>query len=167
MANALRTLVDRFLGRGEAAVTVPPLDGALKPNNLLEEARTGLAIAAPDNLVSTGEALIFSSGNTLLRQPFDGSVGATFGTAEGTVSAMAWNSGGGLAVAFGGRIAFLNASGDPVSGQSGGTENWSGVTAMDFAPDGSLVVAIGSAKNGLDDWQRDLYRQGLRRAGFR
>ena len=79
MANPLRTLVDRFLGRGEAAVTVPPLDGALKPNNLLEEARIGLGIPAPDNLVSTGEVLIFSSGNKLLRQPFDGSAGAAFG----------------------------------------------------------------------------------------
>ena len=156
MASPLHNWVDRFLGRGEAAVTVPPLDGALKPNNLLEEAPIGLGIPAPDNLISTGEALIFSSGNRLLRQPFDGSAGAAFGISEGTVSAMAWRAGGVLAVASSGKIAFRNSAGDIVPGLSGGTENWSGVTAMDFAPDGSLVIAVGSAKNGLNDWQRDL-----------
>lgn len=156
MTNSLRNWVDRFLGRGEAAVTVPPLDGALKPNNLLEEARLGLGIPAPDNLVSTGEALIFSSGNRVLRQPFDGSIGAPFGISEGAVSAMAWSASGVLAVASGGKIAFRNSAADIVPGLSGGAETWPGVTAMDFASDGSLLVAVGSAKNGLDDWQRDL-----------
>ncbi len=156
MANPLRALLDRFLGRGEAAVTVPPLDGALKPNNLLEEARIGLSISLPDNLVSTGEALIFSSGDRLLRQPFDGSVGSAFGKSDGVVSALAWDAGGVLAVASGGKITFRNADADLVSGLSGGSENWSGVTAMGFAPDGALIVTVGSAKNGPEDWQRDL-----------
>jgi hypothetical protein len=156
MANALGNWVDRFLGRGEAAVTVPPLDGALKPNNLLEEARIGLGIPAPDNLVSTGETLIFSSGDRLLRQPADGSAGALLGVTEGPVAALAWGAGGVLAVAAGGRISFRNAGADLVAGLSGGAQDWSCVTAMDFAPDGSLVIAIGSSKNGLEDWQRDL-----------
>ena len=34
----LRGMIDRFVGRGEAAITVPPMDGALRPNQLLEEA---------------------------------------------------------------------------------------------------------------------------------
>lgn len=161
MTSALRTnpllkWVDRFLGRGEAAVTVPPLDGALKPNNLLEEARIGLGIPAPDNLVSTGEALIFSSSNRLLSQPPCGSLGTEFGVADGTVAALAWGAGGVLAVAAGGRISFRNVSADVATALDGGSENWSGVTAMDIAPDGTLVIAVGSAKNGLDDWQRDL-----------
>lgn len=156
MANALRNWIERFLGRGEAAVTVPPLDGALKPNNLLEEARIGLGIPAPDNLVSTGETLIFSSGDKLLHQPPCGSVGAQFGVAEGPVAALAWGAGGVLAVAADGRISFRNAAADAVTGLSGGTQDWSGVTAMDIGRDGSLVIAIGSSKNGLEDWQRDL-----------
>lgn len=156
MANPLRNWVDRFLGRGEAAVTVPPLDGALKPNNLLEEARIGLGTPAPDNLVSTGETLIFSSGNRLLCQPFDGSVGSTFAITDGAVTALTWGAGGALAMAADGRITFLNADADAVAGMTGGTGKWAGVTAMDFAPDGSLVIAVGSSRNGLDDWQRDL-----------
>lgn len=156
MANALRNWVDRFLGRGEAAVTVPPLDGALKPNNLLEEARIGLGIPVPDNLVSTGEMLIFSSGAKLLRQSFDGSVGAEFGVANGPVAALAWGADGVLAVAAGGKISFRNAAAEIVTGLSDGTRDWSGVTAMDFTSDGSLVITVGSSRNGLDEWQSDL-----------
>jgi streptogramin lyase len=43
-----------------------------------------------------------------------------------------------------------------VTGLSCGTENWSGVTAMDSVPDGTLIIAVGSSKNGAEDWQRDL-----------
>jgi hypothetical protein len=155
MASPLRNWVDRFLGRGDAAVTVPPLDGALKPNNRLEEARIGLAIAAPDNLVATAGGLVFSSGDKLLRQPDDASAGSHFGTADGPVAALAWR-GDVLAVAAGGKISFRNASADSVTELNGGSRDWSGVKAMVFAPDGSLVITVGSSKNALADWQRDL-----------
>jgi hypothetical protein len=35
MIGALKRKLDGFLGRGEAAVTVPVMDGPLKPNQLL------------------------------------------------------------------------------------------------------------------------------------
>jgi hypothetical protein len=38
--SALKTFTDRFLGRGEATITVPSFDGALKPNQILESAET-------------------------------------------------------------------------------------------------------------------------------
>ena len=52
MSALVGSWLERFLGRGRAAVTVPPLDGALKPNNRLEDAPRGLASHAPDNLVA-------------------------------------------------------------------------------------------------------------------
>ena len=33
---ALKTFTDRLLGRGSAAITVPVMDGTLKPNRVLE-----------------------------------------------------------------------------------------------------------------------------------
>ena len=45
--GALKTFSDRLLGRGSAALTVPPMDGALKPNNRLEEAAAGIAAQEP------------------------------------------------------------------------------------------------------------------------
>jgi sugar lactone lactonase YvrE len=49
---AARRAYDRFAGRGEAAVTVSAMDGALRPNAALEEAEQVLAV-----LVSTGAGL--------------------------------------------------------------------------------------------------------------
>ncbi len=156
VANALRMFVDRFLGRGEAAVTVPPLDGALKPNNLLEEAPFGIAMPAPDNLVVTQAGLVYSSGRTLHKQPPCGGAGMPLREEDGLISALAATASGILAVASGQSIRFVDASGCEAEGRSAGKQNWSGVTAMEFAADGSLLIAIGSSKNALEDWQRDL-----------
>lgn len=160
MANALRNFVDRFLGRGEAAVTVPPLDGALKPNNMLEDAAFGLAVSAPDNLVATVDGLVYSSGADLHRQPACGGPGSVFCTLDGPVSALAVSPGGILAAATGRTIVFINAAGQDLAGLSGGNQDLANVTALEFAPDGALLVAIGSTKNSLDSWQRDLLEGG-------
>ena len=63
--NLLTRAIDRFAGRGSAAVTIPAMDGPLKPNARLEESRALLAIDAPDNLVSEGGRVLFSSGAQL------------------------------------------------------------------------------------------------------
>ncbi len=44
----LRKVVDRWLGRGEASITTPPMDGAFRPNDLLDSAATILETPAPD-----------------------------------------------------------------------------------------------------------------------
>lgn len=160
MANALRNFVDRFLGRGEAAVTVPPLDGALKPNSLLEDAAFGLRVPAADNLVATGEGLVYSSGADLHRQPPCGGPGMAFRTLGAPVSALAVSPAGILAAATGRTIVFTDTSGRDAAGLSAGNHDWTGITAMDFAHDGTLFVAIGSSKNALDEWQRDLLDSG-------
>lgn len=157
MANPLRNWVDRFLGRGEAAVTVPPLDGALKPNNILEEAPLGIASQEPDNLVLTADGLVYSSGRVLHRQPPCGGPGLKAGETQDAISALAVSPSGVLAVAAGKTISFRDAAtGAPASGLNAGSQAWDCVTAMAFAPDGALLVTVGSSKNGLEDWQRDM-----------
>ena len=68
---ALREFTDRVFGRGEAAITVPPFDGALKPNQLLEEAAVVAELAEPEDLATDGRSLFVSDGSRLLR--LDGS----------------------------------------------------------------------------------------------
>ena len=46
MIAALRNWTDQLLGRGAAAITVPMFDGALKPNQILEQAETFAEAAA-------------------------------------------------------------------------------------------------------------------------
>ena len=61
----LRGVIDRFVGRGDAAITVPPMDGALRPNQRLEEAHVVMEARAPDNLVLHHGEVLFSSGRDL------------------------------------------------------------------------------------------------------
>ena len=61
----LRGVIDRFVGRGDAAITVPPMDGALRPNQRLEEAHVVMEARAPDNLILHHGEVLFSSGRDL------------------------------------------------------------------------------------------------------
>ena len=67
----LANLLDRFLGRGAWAVTVPTFDGPLLPNQKLEEAETLASVEQGDNLVSTPKGILLSSGKMLLRLQID------------------------------------------------------------------------------------------------
>ena len=40
--NPLRKVVDSWFGRGEASITIPPMDGAFRPNDLLDLAPLSL-----------------------------------------------------------------------------------------------------------------------------
>ena len=72
MIGALRRAWDSFRGSGDAAVTVPPMDGALRPNRLLEEAEVLVSADAPDDIADTGNGLVFSSGSRIVRLGADG-----------------------------------------------------------------------------------------------
>ena len=54
---ALEDFFDGILGRGDAAITVPPFDGSLKPNQLLEHAEVAGEFGAPEDLTVAGGAL--------------------------------------------------------------------------------------------------------------
>ena len=51
MIAALKNFTDRLLGRGDATITVPSFDGALKPNQILEKAEIVGQFDAPEDLV--------------------------------------------------------------------------------------------------------------------
>jgi hypothetical protein len=164
MSASFGNWLERLLGLGRASVTVPPLDGALKPNNRLEDARAAIASSEPDNLVVLDGAAVWSSGTELLRTGVDGEP-VRFATMDGVISAMAVSAAQGcVAVACEGRgISVLDRSGaDTGLGRKSG---WpvACITAMAFADEETLIVCVGSAETKLDAWQRDLLEH--RRAG--
>ena len=61
---ALKTFTDRLLGRGDATITVPSFDGALKPNQILEKAEIVAQFDAPEDLATDGKALYIADGAT-------------------------------------------------------------------------------------------------------
>jgi hypothetical protein len=151
--NPLKKAVDSWFGRGEASITIPPMDGAFRPNDLLDLAPANLEVPAPDCFAVTSHGVIVSSDRSLLR--VDKPDSAEIATFDRPISALTGLPDGGAAVGLiDGGIVF-------VGGERGGTTlaknpEVACITALAPASDGALLVANGSATNGPAAWKRDL-----------
>ncbi len=144
----LTRALDRWFGRGDFSVTVPPMDGAFRPNDRLDAAAIALEIPAPDALAVTSRGLLVSSGARLinLRTPSDGAF-----EFEAEITALTGLPDGGAAAALSdGRIVFTDGRTIPAHREI------SCITALAPAPDGALFVANGSSAFPPAEWTRDL-----------
>jgi hypothetical protein len=154
----LTNAYDHLTGRGAGAVTIPAMDGALRPNLRLETSDRIVELEEPDNLVVQGARALFSSGRTVFsielgdEQPklvqahaFDCVITALAMSSEATIAV-------GLAD---GRIVFPT---DPATGEISqlGGSHFKGPTALTFTQDGNLLVCLGSSVHSPDAWQRSL-----------
>ncbi len=170
MIGALLDWKDRLLGRGDASITVPVFDGALKSNNLLEEAPVFATLDAPQDLATDGHALFVANGKTVLR--YDPGAPGAGGNTDATevrrfdrpVSALACLPGGGLAVALDGREVHI--AGGAYDGRRwdavAGTP-LNAVNAISVGADDRLLVTDGSREYPFEHWKHDL--MGLGRSG--
>src|SRR6187401_3489235 len=101
MIGAMKEFADRLLGRGDATITVPSFDGALKPNQILEKAETVAQFDAPEDLATDGKALYIADGAAVLR--LDGAATTEVRRFDRAITALCCLPGGGLAVALDGR----------------------------------------------------------------
>src|ERR1700737_4057609 len=101
MISALKDFADRFLGRGDATITVPSFAGALKPNQILEKAETIGQFEAPEDLATDGKALYIADGAAVLR--LDGSATTEVRRFDRAISALCCLPDGGIAVVLDGR----------------------------------------------------------------
>ena len=99
MIGGLIRAWDNLLGHGEAAVTVPPLDGALRPNRKLDEATVRVPLTGVDCLAVVSDALLASSG-TVVYALEDGDTWRAHGEYEANVVCIAAVSEDALAVAL-------------------------------------------------------------------
>jgi len=152
----LDSLLDYFRGQ---AVTIPPMDGALRPNTALDDgAAELLAAAAPDNLAAAGGQVLYSTGNDLLRLPAHGGGGpVAVARFDAPVSALACSPDGAIAVGLDdGRILL---KGGALDGQVLAPVAFGGLacpTALAFADAGTLLVCQGSSTHRPSDWVVDL-----------
>ena len=160
MIEALRAWTDRLLGRGDAAISVPVLDGALKSNRLVEDAEIVAQLEAPEDVASDGRTLWVADGARVLR--FDGSGAPTIEHAfERTVSALAWLPAGGLAAALGGSE--VRVLGGPYDGRrfdAAGGRRLNAVNALAGTPGGTLLASDGSLTQPPERWKHDLMELG-------
>jgi hypothetical protein len=149
-------------GRGSHAVTVPPMDGALHPNQAIEKAPVLLEVAAPDNLVYDGKRLLFSSGGRVRLLKAAGAAAAAddFADFDRPVSALGLHPGGGVAIGLdGGTIVLRGGLHDgKVLSRLGGRDIVC-PTAILFVDESTLLVAIGSQQNPPERWTHDLMQR--------
>ena len=159
MIAALIDWKDRLLGRGDAAITVPVFDGALKSNSLVEDARILATLDAPEDLATDGQTVFVADGQRVLALRADGL--AEVLRCSGTISALACLPGGGFAIALDGRE--VRIEGGPQHGRQWttvGGQRLNAVNAISVGEGGRLVVTDGSSEHPWTDWKRDLMSLG-------
>ena len=146
----IKRALDRWFGRGEASITTPPMDGAFRPNDLLDAATVVLEAPGPDALAVTAQGLLVSLGQSLKR--VDKGEDLTPASFDAEISALAGLPDGGAAAGLvDGRIVFVGGHNDgrTLAGPQC-------MTALAATRDGALLIANGSAAHGPADWKRDL-----------
>ena len=153
---------DRLLGRGDAAITVPVFDGALKSNRLIEDATGVATLDAPVDVATDGLTICVADGARVLRLQPDGL--HEVHRCPGNITALACMPGGGYAVAIEGREVRIEGGGHHGRHWSAvGAERFNAVNAITVARDGRLHVTDGSTARPVDQWKHDL--MGLGRSG--
>jgi hypothetical protein len=158
LIGAIREFANQVLGRGDATITVPSFDGALKPNQKLEEAELLLECAAPEDLATDGANLYLADGPMLLRLERDAAT--EIRAFDRPISALACMAGGALAVALGGREARVYADPSASKPRAVFASGLNAVNALAAAPDGMLIATDGSQTRGVDQWSTDLLDRG-------
>ncbi len=156
MIGVLGRAFDNLFGRGEAAVTVPPLDGALQPNRRLDEAGARTDLPDVDCLVVRGDVLVASAGASLFTTAEGGSW-RILKTCDARIGALAAVGGDGLAVGLANGDVMID--GGRFGGQVYRVGGGSGCITALAVTGSSVIVAIGSATNTAEDWQRDLLQR--------
>lgn len=158
-------LLDPFRGK---AVTIPPMDGAFRPNTLLETAETFTEAAHPEALLVHEGRLSVASGVDLLAFPLEGGAPASLFRFDTAISALAAFPDGGLAIALvAGEVRLIGGrfDGRVISDVAG--RRIHAPTALATSGDGILYIAVGSAQFSADGWQSDLMAQGASGAVLR
>lgn len=163
MFDALRHFSDRLLGRGSAAITVPVMDGPLKPNRALDEAQRVAQLPDIDDLATDGQSLFVTAGPVLYR--LDSAQLVALCRFDGEITAVAAYPGGPLAVAVAGRsivVGSLNGGrwAERANLPASAGTALQGVNALHFETADALLYTEGSARHGPGDWCHDLMEKG-------
>ena len=149
-----------FWGAGDHAVTVPPMDGALRPNARLDDARLLAKGKDIDNAAVWNGKLVFSRGADLLSLCATGDEPKVERTFPAPISAIA-AKGDKLAVALDDGQLLVGDKNIALPLQGGS------VSALSYGRDGALLIAVGSTRRRASDWCLDLMERGKDGAVFR
>ncbi|MEP6837279.1 MAG: hypothetical protein ABJA75_04440 [Bradyrhizobium sp.] len=159
MIAALRDFADRLLGRGDATITVPSFDGALKPNQILEKAETLAQFDAPDDLATDGKVLYIADGAAIRR--LDGVAVTELRRFDRSITALCCLPDGGLAVALDGREVQVFATPSAATPNASFTDpSMTAINAISPGPKRTLLATNGSSTRPCGQWVHDLMERG-------
>src|SRR5258708_979718 len=157
--SALKSFTDRLLGRGDATITVPSFDGALKPNQILEKAETVAQFDAPEDLATDGEALYIADGTAILR--LEGSATTVVRRFDRTITALCCLPDGAIAVAFDGREVRVFATPSAASAKvTFADRSMNAINALSPGTNATIVATDGSTARPCGQWVHDLMERG-------
>ncbi len=159
MIAALRKAVDGLLGRGDSSITVPPFDGALQPNQLLEHAEIVAELHDGEDIATDGKAIYVADGGALRR--LDGNALTEVRRFDRTITALCLLPGGRLAVALDGtEVRVFEAIEGAGEGKSFTGPNMRAVNALAIGSSGNLLATDGSQAEPYARWTHDLMNHG-------
>ncbi len=163
MIAAVREWADRLLGRGSAAITVPVFDGALKSNQILEDATTFAKLDAPEDLASNGTSLFVADGARVLRYAAaaTGAEGQVVASFEHPVTALVCLGHDAWAVALAGReVRIVGGAHDGKRIEAASGKPLVCANTLCVSADGRLIITDGSKNHPTERWKDDLMELG-------
>ena len=159
MIETMRQFGDWILGRGEASITIPIFDGALKPNQILEGAEVVAEFEEASDITADDQGILVADGARIVRP----GVGASSEVArfDRPITALCALTGGGVAVALDGKE--VRVRGGPLDGLAStgpASAPFHAANAIGRLADGSLAVTDGSLQQPSDHWVYDLMGRG-------
>ncbi|XAT60647.1 hypothetical protein GN278_07390 [Rhodobacteraceae bacterium Araon29] len=155
MIRVIKSTFNRVLGRGDAAILMPVMDGPMKPNEKLDAAERIVEVPEIDNLTVGLDELWATSGDQLGRVDASGFRPVRQFTSE--ISSLAYWSENRLAIGLNEGIVLIFDSGkDDVTEQI----DVFCPTALLFWDKTHLIIACGSKHFAPSAWQADLMSKG-------
>lgn len=155
MLETVGRMIGGVFGR-RSSLSVPILDGAFKPNSLLEEAE--IVLERPDLedvALDANGRLLAAAGNEVLL--VEGDRAALLEAHDGAITALTVMKDGRRAVALGDRVVIEGRSA-PVGEAAG--QPFRAIAALAPAENGGLLVCDASSSHSGDRWQHDLMTKG-------
>ncbi len=142
---------------------IPPLDGAWRANDALEQLEVAARIEAPDDIVAGADGALFvSSGQRLLRlDPGTGAPPREVARAEVPLGGLCADGNGGVLACAAG-LGVVRIGPDGAMTTLGGPESAAPrhATAVLALPDGSVLACEGARDHAPADWVHDLMGKG-------
>ncbi|MGP8121358.1 MAG: SMP-30/gluconolactonase/LRE family protein [Xanthobacteraceae bacterium] len=153
----IRSVTDRDGGQN----AIPPLDGALSPNDRLDACTPiGEPLPGVDDVIAAGDGAVYASAGRRVLKLSDAGFAerAVIAEFEGDAGGLALHPDGRLLVCVAGRGLAAIDPGKPLPRwcETAGGRAFAGLTAVTAAPDGRIFAVEGSAGRAPDQWRPDL-----------